>query len=321
LMRENNGSLEQEEAMGQRESAGELEEVVRENQEQMSEVLQHEDLHQHAVASNAETSNPQPQEQHEPSAPPTPVPRQETVRLTIYPVMNDSQLRILDELERGVEILSLPQSLSQPNQPSHHEHAAAQLEEFSLPVIDAQAPVAPVPAPFSYPASGVSSRQLSPGLRLHQGINSFPAIPLSMVADSGLNPHEAQPQRGEAVSGLSHDNGDIYNDDTTTTSANENTSLTLSLRRSSLELRIDECIARLIEMGYADADGQDSLEVLRMYSTHAEGDVPTAIELLEEDADVWRSRKESELENDRAENDENIGERNAGEGWRLAGWY
>lgn len=89
-------------------------------------------------------------------------------------------------------------------------------------------------------------------------------------------------------------------------------------RSSSLETRIDECMAQLVEMGYADQDdSENGFNKLRVYARHADGDVHTALELLEEDSGAWEERHREEAE----ASERGDGQGSQSEGWRLAGWY
>ena len=180
-----------------------------------------------------------------------------------------------------------------------------------------QAAVPPVPAPFSYSVSPPLHVKYTPRLDLRSvDLNLRPEGTLPV--DPTLTSSETQSQPAHPVPALVAD----INDNMNISAANENTNLTLSLRRPSLDVRIDQCIAQLIEMGYADdAKGDDALEMLRVYATHAEGDVLTAVELLEEDVGVWRTRQDNERERDQFGMGGSGSGGNSGEGWRLAGWY
>lgn len=227
-----------------------------------------------------------------------------------------SQVEFLNQLERELEIITLPPALPPPQLKHTSSMAGEQLEELISGMgtgirENFQAAGPPVPAPFSYP---VSPPKYNPRLDLRH-VDPYLRVDGALPVGRMLTSSEAQPQpEHPLVAGI---NSDSMN----TPTANENTNLTLSLRRPSLDVRIDQCIAQLIEMGYADdAKGDEALDMLRVYATHAEGDVQTAVELLEEDAGVWKTRQDSERERDPF-GIGGSGSGGNGEGWRLAGWY
>lgn len=230
-----------------------------------------------------------------------------------------SQVDFLNQLERELEIITLPPALPHPQS----KHASGVVEEQLEGLIsgvstgareDFQATIPPVPAPFSYPLSPLQVKY-TPRLDLRNvdlNLRAGGTLPV----DPTLTSNQAQSLE-HLEQALVADNNNM-----SPSAANENTSLTLSLRRPSLDVRIDQCIAQLIEMGYADdAKGDDALDTLRVYATHAEGDVQTAVELLEEDKGVWKSRQDSERERNPFGMGGSGSGGNSGEGWRLAGWY
>lgn len=274
----------------------------------------------------------QRREQHEPSAPNTPT--QQTYR---FPGGFESQLDILEQLERGVESFVLPQALPPPPPPHAEisvfaEAAVAAELEAEREVIDQldsspprrhprNSPLPAPPAPFSYPASPSPPRTpvlvLRP-LRINRESNAT-SSPTERSAEKQPATHvisepsrsQPQPIPPPIVPSLFHNFAGP--------SSGESSNATLSLlpshqsRRSSLDARIDECMAQLIDMGYADdEDGDTALVKLRVYARHADGNVNTAVELLAEDAGAWEEREREEAK---------AGESGQGEGWRYAGWY
>ncbi|KAF8423906.1 hypothetical protein EV426DRAFT_711142 [Tirmania nivea] len=312
-----------------------------------SETVQDEgEVQQREIEEQAEQL--QRREQHEPSAPNTPT--QQTYRV---PGGFESRLDFLEQLERGVESFVLPKSLPPPPLPHAEisvfakEVVAAELEaekeesdkldsspprrhprNSPLPPPPAPfsyqaspSPLPPPPAPFSYPVSPSPPRTpvlvLRP-LRINRESNAAPS-PTERSAEKQpatqvtSEPSQSQPQPipPPVVPSLF--------DNFAGPSCGESSNAALSLlpqnlsRRSSLDARIDECMAQLIEMGYADdADGNLALDRLRVYARHADGNVNTAVELLEEDAGAWEEREKGEVE---------AAGSGQGEGWRYAGWY
>lgn len=80
---------------------------------------------------------------------------------------------------------------------------------------------------------------------------------------------------------------------------------------SDMSHKVDECMAQLVDMGYAGDCDAEKMEKLKMFAMTAEGDVQLAIEYLEEDESGWQERAESEA-GDQTRNQD---------GWRFAGWY
>ena len=232
-----------------------------------------------------------------------------------------SQVDFLNQLERELEIITLPPALPHPQSKHASGIAGEQLEGLISGVStgareDFQASMPPVPAPFSYPVSPLQVKY-TPRLDLRNVDPNPRAVEALLPVDPTLTSNQAQSLE-HLEQALTADN----NNNMSTSAANENTSLTLSLRRPSLDVRIDQCIAQLIEMGYADdAKGDDALDTLRVYATHAEGDVQTAVELLEEDKGVWKARQDSERERNPSGMGGSGSAGNSEEGWRLAGWY
>ena len=219
-----------------------------------------------------------------------------------------------------MEIITLPPALPPPQL----KHTLGTVGEQLIPRVstdiggDFQASVPPVPAPFSYPVSPPPQVRYTPRLDLRcvdPNLRADGALPVGPT----LTSNEAQSQPEHPVQALL---ADINSGSMIPSTANENTNLTLSLRRPSLDVRIDQCIAQLIEMGFADdGKGDEALDMLRVYATHAEGDVQTAVELLEEDIGAWKTRQDSERDRDPFGMGGNGSRGNGEEGWRLAGWY
>jgi len=276
----------------------------------------------------------QRREQHEPSAPNTPT--QQTYRL---PGGFESQFNFLEQFERGVESFVLPQALPPPP-PPHAEisvfaeaavaaELGAEREETDKPDTSPprrhprNSPLPAPPAPFSYPAS--PSPPHTPVLVLRplciSRESNTASSPTGRSAEkqpatqvtSGSSQPQPQPISPPVVHSLFHNFAGP--------SSGESSNAALSLlpshlsRRSSLDTRIDECMAQLIEMGYADdADGDLALDKLRVYARHADGNVNTAVELLAEDAGAWEEREREEAKASGSGSGQ-------GEGWRYAGWY
>ncbi|KAI5790608.1 hypothetical protein DFH27DRAFT_201251 [Peziza echinospora] len=103
------------------------------------------------------------------------------------------------------------------------------------------------------------------------------------------------------------------------------------VRCNDLDSKLDECIAKLVDMGYNympwikedgngdDGDNEDlAMERLRIVASAVFGDVEAAIDLLDEDLRGWQDdldrRVEDEIVNSRTRDTRS-------ESWRLAGWY
>lgn len=273
-----------------------------------------------------QTEQLQRREQHEPSAPSTPT--QQMYRL---PGGFESQFDFIDQLERGAESFLLPQAL--PPQPLPHAEisvfaeaaVAAELEvereETDKPDSSPprrhprNSPLPAPPAPFSYPALPSPPRSpvlvLRP-LRINRESNAVSSPTERSAEKTQVTSEPSQPQpKPISPPALSHNFAGP--------SCGESSNAALSLlppplsRRSSLDARIDECMAQLIDMGYADdADGDLALDKLRVYARHADGNVTTAVELLAEDAVTWEEREREEAKSAGS---------GQGEGWRYAGWY
>ncbi|PWW73190.1 hypothetical protein C7212DRAFT_223725 [Tuber magnatum] len=54
---------------------------------------------------------------------------------------------------------------------------------------------------------------------------------------------------------------------------------------------IDKCVATLIEMGYGDDGGESAIERLKVYAQIVEGNVQSAVEMLEEEREAWERRQ------------------------------
>lgn len=283
---------------------------------------------------------PQRREQHEPSAPNTP-----TRQMYRFPGEFESQLDFLERLERGVESFVLPQALPPPP-PPHAEISVfaeaavaaeleAEREETDKPDSSPprrhprNSPLPAPPAPFSYPASPSPPRASPSPPRASPSPPRTPILvlrPLRINRES--NAASSPTERSAGKQPATHTTSEhtpppvvpsLFHYFTEPSSSGESSNAALSLlppllsRRSSLDAKIDECMAQLIEMGYADdADGDLALDKLRVYARHADGNVNTAIELLCEDSGLWEEREREEAKASGSV---------PGEGWRYAGWY
>lgn len=55
---------------------------------------------------------------------------------------------------------------------------------------------------------------------------------------------------------------------------------------------VDKCVEALVEMGYCEDGGESAVERLKVYAQIADGNVDSAVEMLEEERKAWGQRRE-----------------------------